>query len=126
MCNNSIFGVYIVLLNGTNNKAIFEFLIWFTFFIYCHWQYKTHVHITVQSPNKGQGPFPDFAIFLGGGLPILGKSAMTAEKIEIESSKNRGGTLPIGLLFTPSRSEGPLALITITSIRGLHGNGGVS
>ena len=41
---------------------------------------------------------------------------MTAVKIESESSNNRGGALPIGLLFTPSRWEGPLALI-----RGLHG-----
>ena len=71
----------------------------------------------MKSPNKGEGPFPDFAIFLGGGLPILGTSAMTAVKIERESSKNRGGALPIGLLFTPSRWEGPLALI-----RGLHGS----
>ena len=41
---------------------------------------------------------------------------MTAVKIESESSNNRGVALPIGLLFTPSRWEGPLALI-----RGLHG-----
>ena len=32
--------------------------------------------------NKGQGPFQDFAIFFGGGLLLLGKSAMTARKIE--------------------------------------------
>ena len=27
---------------------------------------------TVQSPNKGQGPFPDFVIFLGGGPSYFG------------------------------------------------------
>ena len=46
---------------------------------------------TVKSPNKEEGPFPDFAIFGEGALPILEKSAMTVVNIISKSSKNRGG-----------------------------------
>ena len=48
---------------------------------------------------------------VGGGPSIFGKKCDDLQKIERKSSYNRGGAHSIGLLFTPSRWEGPLPLL---------------